>query len=143
MLTDRRSLIEASKTRSGVADTTVYARGMLAAFLTDLELLKRSGGKESVSTLLRSIFKKYNDAALETDANSAILTAIASPKIARFVNGSESMNWADELSPAGIEVSSQPGLTDLKVTNKQSNSQKKLLDKLGYNNWRRSPVIPK
>jgi hypothetical protein len=143
MLTDRRSLIEASKTRSGVADTTVYARGMLAAFLTDLELLKRSGGKESVSTLLRSIFKKYNDAALETDANSAILTAIASPKIARFVNGSESTNWANELRPAGIEVSSQPGLTDLKVTNKQSNSQKKLLDKLGYNNWRRSPVIPK
>ena len=143
MLTDRRSLIEASKTRAGVADTTVYARGMLAAFLTDLELLKSSGGKENVSTLLRSIFKKYNSATVETDANTAILAALALPKVTRFVNSGESIHWANELGPVGIEVSGQPGLTNLKVTTRRSSSQKKLLDKLGYNNWRRSPLIPK
>lgn len=143
MLTDRRSLIDASKTRTGVADTTVYARGMLAAFLTDLERLKRSGGKEDVSQLLRTIFKKYNSSTIEVDGNSAVLEAIGSDKVTRFVNGSEMINWTNELGPAGIEVSAQPGLTSLKVVAKSSSSQKKLLDKLGYNNWRRSPSIQK
>jgi len=49
----RMSLIEASKNRWGGANTQVYARGMLVAFLCDLALLETSKGKISTDDLVR------------------------------------------------------------------------------------------
>jgi hypothetical protein len=142
MITQRRSLIDSSNARSGVADTTIYARGMLAGLLTDLEQLKRSGGKGDVSSVLRTIYRKYQSGPA-ADGNTAALDTINSQRVTQFVNGTGAINWANELSTAGIEVSSEPGLTRLTVSAKPSSSQRKLLDKLGYNNWRRSPSTPK
>jgi hypothetical protein len=143
MLKQQRSLIDTSNSRSGVADTTIYARGMLAGLLADVELLKRSGGKEDVSSILRTVYRKHQSAAASTDGNTAVLNAINSQNVTRFVNGTEAINWANELSPAGIDVSGEPGMTRLNIKAKPSSSQRKLLDKLGYNNWRRSPSTPR
>ena len=143
MLTQRRSLIDSSISRSGVADTTIYARGMLAGLFTDLQMLKHSGGKDNISSVLRTIYRKYSAASNASDGNAAVLDAINSQEVTQFVNGTGTINWANELSSVGIEAFSEPGLTRLTVSAKPSSSQRKLLDKLGYNNWRRSPSTPK
>jgi len=137
-----RSLIDVSKTRT-LEDTTVYARGMLAAFLTDLELLRTSKGNEDVTSLIRNIYKRYQASRQAVDGNTAVLDEIKFPSVGRFIRGEEQPNWPDTLRPAGIEITAQPGLTSLRVSQRLSSGQKRLLDKLGYNNWRRSTVAPR
>ena len=57
----RPSLIDASANRSAGGDTDLYARGMVIAFLTDLELMRTSGGKNNIETLLGNLFEKYHN----------------------------------------------------------------------------------
>jgi len=142
-MTSRPSLIEASKSRASGNDTLLYARGMLIAFLTDLKMLANSGSKRNVDDLLRSIYEKYRDPRDRTDGNEAILQAIGDTEIKRYVETSEPIAWTSVLKTFGIEKLDQPGSSILKVVQDPSSSQKKLLDKLGYNNWRNSSVGPK
>jgi hypothetical protein len=137
MLTDRRSLIDASRSRKSGSDTVVYARGMLAAFLTDIEMFKRSGGRDDVSTVLRQVFNKYRAPAAPVDGNTAALEAIGVPLVTEFVQGRKTIDWANELEPVGIEITDQNGIVRLAVAQKPSTGQKRSLDKLGYNNWRK------
>lgn len=136
------SLLEASKNRWAGANTRVYARGMLVAFLCDIAMLDASKGKRSTDDLLREIYVKHRPPAAATDANTAILTLIRSrdelvPISERYVSGSEPMDWAALLQKAGIEATTRDQLTRLSVVAKPSGRQKDLLDKLGYNSWRK------
>jgi predicted metalloprotease with PDZ domain len=143
MLTDRRSLLDATTARFSSGDTVVYARGMLAALLTDIQTMKRSGGKNDVSTILRKIYEKYRVPAVAEEGNSAVIRAIDLPSVTRFVTTSERVEWASELKPLGIEAISENNVTTLRVAADLSSSQKKFLDKLGYNNWRKSAPASK
>jgi predicted metalloprotease with PDZ domain len=144
MLPAGRSLIDASASRAGAADTAVYARGMLAAFLTDVELMTRSNGSQDVTSVLRTIFQRYRkDRQLAADGNSAVLETINSNMVTRFVRGGEKVDWARELAPAGILMSKDNNLTLLKAAPRPSSKQKKMLDKLGYNNWRKLSAVPR
>jgi hypothetical protein len=116
---------------------------MLAAFLTDLELLRTSKGNEDVTSLIRNIYKRYQASRQAVDGNTAVLDEIKFPSVGRFIRGVEQPNWPDTLRPAGIEIAAQPGFASLKVSQRLSSGQKRLLDKLGYNNWRRSTVAPR
>jgi predicted metalloprotease with PDZ domain len=138
-----RSLIGASNSRANGNDTILYARGMLIAFLGDLKMLVRSGGKRDFSELLRSIFDRYKDPTNETDGNAAVLSAIGGDDIKRNVETGAPIDWATALRPIGIEKVDQLGSSFLRATSNPSSSQKKLLDKLGYNNWRKTSVRPK
>ncbi len=137
MLPDRRSLLDASSARLSGSDTVLYVRGMLAALLTDVQLLTRSGGKKEVSDVLREIYERYRLPATTEVGNIAVLRAIDLPAVTRFVSGGEQVNWANELKPVGIEVVSENNVTSLRVAASLTSSQKKFLDKLGYNNWRK------
>jgi hypothetical protein len=141
--TDSRSLIAASKTRVTGEDTRLYARGMLIAFLTDLKMIARSHGKEDVTDLLLSIYDKYKDVKNESDGNEAVLAAIGDNEIRRYVETGDPISWDTALSLAGIEKVDEKGSISLRSVSKPSGSQKKFLDKLGYNNWRKSSVAPK
>ncbi|MEO6655246.1 MAG: hypothetical protein ABIO36_04120, partial [Pyrinomonadaceae bacterium] len=55
----------------------------------------------------------------------------------RNITGSESIDWAALLKTAGIEAALKDQVTTLTVVAKPSGRQKDLLDKLGYNNWRK------
>jgi hypothetical protein len=136
MMTENRSLIDASQTRASGSDTVIYARGMLAAFATDLELIRRSGGREDVSNLLKRLFQKYRIGSSPGDANAVILQMIDVPAVTQYVSG-EPINWSGELRPFGIEAITDRSVTNLRIVSKPSSSQKKMLDKLGYNNWRK------
>ena len=71
------------------------------------------------------------------------VAAIGDREIKRYVETGEPINWTSILKGAGIEKLDQPGSSVLKIESKPSSSEKKLLDKLGYNNWRNSSVGPK
>lgn len=139
----KQSLINVSKNRwSGDNNTVVYARGMLVAFLCDLALLEKSKGERAVSYLLRRIYLKHRPPTAETDGNTAVLSEFRSypelaPIIDRYINGVEMIELNGLLRSAGLEAKTENDRTRLTVTAKPSGRQKNLLDKLGYNNWRK------
>lgn len=138
----RTSLIQASATRFSGSNTQVYARGMLVAFLCDLAMLQQSKGKRSVETLLKELFESHRKPAAPIDGNTAVLALLRSnadlvPVVDTYVTGAEKIEWANDLTAAGIEDSDAGPLTTLRIKEKLNGRQKALLDKLGYNNWRK------
>ncbi len=138
----KTSLIDASKNRWAGANTRVYARGMLVAFLCDVATLDSSKGKRSIDTLLSELYQKHRTPSATTDANAAILTLMKSrkelvPIVERYVAGGEPLDWTALLQKAGIDATTRDQLTRLATVAKPSGRQKDLLDKLGYNSWRK------
>ncbi len=138
----KRSLIEASKNRWNGANTQVYARGMLTAFLIDIALLQKSKGRNSLSEVLREIYQKHNLFAPRTDGNTGILNVLQTRKelqtiIERYIKGAENIAWQTDLEAIGIESETKNFTTKLKVKADPNGRQKDLLGKLGYNNWRK------
>lgn len=140
--TRRRSLIDASRERWSGADTQVYARGMVVAFLCDLVLLQGSNAKTSVETLLARLYAAHRPPAKAEDGNAAILQILESyPGLSRiaddYVRGAKPIEWAETIENAGLENDPATSRTNLRIKTKLSGRQKALLDKLGYNNWRK------
>jgi len=136
------SLIDASRNRWNGSNTQVYARGMLVAFLCDLALLSKSKGKLSATRLAREVYEKHGITTAPTDGNAAVLGIFRShaeliPIIERYILGTESLEWNALLNAAGIESGPGDRPTRLSVSSKLSGRQKDILDKLGYNNWRK------
>ena len=139
---ERRSLIEASMLRFSGGNTTVYARGMLVAFLIDITLMRSAKGKASVESLIREICIKYPIDGPRVDGNAAILTIMRNrkelgPVIDRYITGPEAIEWQTDLDAAGIQAIGDAPLTKLSVKSAPTGRQKEILDKLGYNNWRK------
>ncbi len=142
------SLIGASKNRFSGGNTTVYARGMVVAFLCDLALLERSKGKRSVENILREIFQKHHISSARTEGNEAVLSAFAAypelkPIVDRYIKGGEKVATDEYFAYAGIEAQMQNPTVTLKVLPKPNSRQQDLLDKLGYNTWRKLGNISK
>ena len=144
----RTSLIQMSSNRFGGANTQVYARGMLVAFLCDLALLQQSKGKRSVENILNELFAKHRKPAEPADGNTAVLALLRSnpnvaPIVDKYVTGADKLEWTTDLAAAGIEDGDIGPNTTLRVKDKLNGRQKTLLDKLGYNNWRKLSVTSK
>ena len=134
------SMVEASRNRWSGSNTDVYARGMLVAFLCDVAMLDASKGKRSTTDLLREIFSKHGGEARSEEGNAAILAVMKRypeliPITERYVTGAEKLDWASSVKAAGIDADAKDGR--LSVSTKLSGRQKDLLDKLGYNSWRK------
>jgi len=145
MQSRKTSLIDASKNRWNGSNTQVYARGMLVAFLCDLALLDKSKGKRSVADLLRTIYDKHRPPSPERDGNAVVLALLRSnseliPIVDRYIEGNANLDWNALIKAAGLETESKDQLTKLKVATKPNGRQKDLLNKLGYNNWRKLAV---
>ncbi len=140
--TQKRSLVEASKNRWNGANTQVYVRGMLVAFLTDLSMLEASKGKRGAGDLLRELYEKYRGTVPIKDGNEAVIEIMKkrpelASVVARNVVGADAIDWTDLINAAGITAETKDQLTRLTVTDKPSGRQKDTLDKLGYNSWRK------
>lgn len=141
--TARTSLIEASRNRFAGSNTQVYARGMIVAFLCDLSLLNSSKGKRSIENVLREIYLGNHDTKQSADGNEAVLSTFAKyqelrPIADRYITGNEkNIDWAEYLHFAGLETGGMGNPSRLSVSKKLTSRQKDLLDKLGYNTWRK------
>ncbi|HEX8288756.1 MAG TPA: hypothetical protein VF556_12205 [Pyrinomonadaceae bacterium] len=136
------SLIEASKNRWNGANTQVYARGMLVAFLCDAAILRESKGKSSLSDIFRRIYNEHRLPNPRRDGNTAILNVLQThgelrPIIEKYIKSAENIAWHTDLEAIGIESAEENFQTKLKVKAKLNNRQKDLLNELGYNNWRK------
>lgn len=136
----RISLVEASQNRFGGNDTQVYARGMLVAFLADISLLDGSDGKVSISDILRKIVRQNGREAVAAEANVTIFEAMRSARVApeiveKYVKGAGQIAWDSFIAAAGLEAPA--GDEALRVVAKPRGRQKAVLDKLGYNSWRK------
>ncbi len=136
------SLLEASQNRWNGANNQVYSRGMLVAFLCDITLLRESGGKRSLDDVFRVILDKYHLPNKPQNGNAAILNVLESyaelpPIIEKYIKGTEKINWRTDLESIGIEDLESDSNTKLTVKSKLNKRQKDLLNKLGYNNWRK------
>jgi predicted metalloprotease with PDZ domain len=146
--TQRVSLVEASKNRWNGANTQIYARGMLVAFLCDIAVLDKSKGKNSLSDILRQIYQKHSYPNARSEGNTAVLSVLREraelrPIVEKYVDGTENIVWKTDLGAVGIESAEENFQTKLKVTAKPNGRQKELLNELGYNNWRKLSEISK
>ena len=144
----RTSLIQSSANRFSGANTQVYARGMLVAFLCDLGSLQESRGRRSVEDILKEVFKRYSDPLRPVDGNTAIINILKEnprliPIVEKYVTGVEKIQWDADLTTAGLEDSDNSMITSLRVKEKLNGRQKAMLDKLGYNNWRKLSATSK
>jgi predicted metalloprotease with PDZ domain len=135
------SLIEASERRWETNSNFLYAKGMVVAFLCDVAMIKESGGRKDLRTLLRNVFQKYRGAAA-VEANQALTETMRSyselgPIVTAYVTGKNVINWESELASAGLRSAKDGFRINLSVVDKPSGKQKDLLDKLGYNQWRK------
>lgn len=111
---------------------SLYAGGLVSAFITDVSLLSASGGRQSSDTFLRE-FLKTNDG-LTIDAGASIRRQFALHDSLRMTGiGPDLMplrTSVDSILPiAGLE--SRNGV--LSVVAKPTGAQRKVLDRLGYN----------
>lgn len=141
--TNRTSLIDASANRWSGSNTTVYARGMLLGFLCDIAVLEASGGKRSVTDLIKAVVTKHSLTTPRTDGNTTLIAIFRShPELAamteRYVSGSEVFSMDAPLLQAGIQIDRSTGVPKFTAVSKPSGKQKKILEKLGIDNWKKN-----
>ncbi|MEP6850686.1 MAG: hypothetical protein ABI999_17650 [Acidobacteriota bacterium] len=144
----RMSLIDASLARWRGGNIIVYARGLITAFLCDVALLNSSGRKADVSVVLREIFNKYRNTKELVDGTEAVLKVLAShpeliPIIDKYIKGNSSIDWTDDLQKAGILSEEKNYVTALRTVEKPDGRQREILDRLGYNSWRKVGIPSK
>ncbi|MGE3465851.1 MAG: hypothetical protein AB7J13_02870, partial [Pyrinomonadaceae bacterium] len=142
MNTRPQSLIIASKGRFNGANTQLYARGMLVAFLCDLAMLNASKGKRSVDDILRQVYSGHSGDSAPVDGNAAVIAILKRhlelvPIVERYVSGAGKIDWTTQIAPAGLVAEPNGRPTRLVLKPKPSGRERVILDKLGYNNWRK------
>ncbi|NOT47467.1 MAG: hypothetical protein HOP17_06925 [Acidobacteria bacterium] len=141
--TRRRSLLELSQNRLAGGETHLYARGMVAAFLCDLAILQASNRKDSVESVFRKLFDSHKFTAAAVDGKEVVLKALArypatDPVVNDLVRGDKTINWSVLITAAGLEdEASGISRSRLRIKQKPDGRQRALLDKLGYNSWRK------
>ena len=145
--TNKISLLESSKNRWNGANPQIYARGLIVAFLCEIAVLK-TGGRRSLNDVFQKIHRKHRFPNGAADGSTAILDVLNEDKsldsiIEQYIEGVGKINWETDLQAIGIETTSENSFIKLRVKTKPNGRQKDLLNKLGYNNWRKSSEKPK
>ncbi|HEX8248809.1 MAG TPA: hypothetical protein VF599_11585 [Pyrinomonadaceae bacterium] len=136
------SLLEASEKRWINSNEFIYAKGIVVAFLCDATLLRESRGKRDLDAIFREVFQKHRAPNQKEDGNAAILRILKSNAelvalAEKYIEGNFKVDWQNDLQTFGMSAEKTSGSTQVKVVAKPSGRQKDLLNKLGYNQWRR------
>jgi hypothetical protein len=152
---DRWSLVEASKRRWTVGESSVYSKSMVVAFLYDLNLRSLSHRKHSLDDVYRNIFHEYRSEETNrrgagsqrgqgSDGTEAALKALGfysgMQDFGRsFVSNAATINLVERLAPFGLRVETFGLRTRIGVSESLTRQQRDLLHDLGYNDYVRSP----
>lgn len=132
------SLIEASQRRWAGSAPLVYHKGMLVALLYDLTLMRKSGGRKSLTDVYRELFRQHARGATPADGNRIVLQLLNStgdmrPFVERYVEGSAELSLPSLVEPFGLRVEPGGARTHVGVSESLDSAQRELLRKLGYN----------
>lgn len=132
------SLPEASRRRWSDGTALVYHKGMLIAFLYDMELMLGSGGKSSLDDVYYELFLRFGGARRREDGNNAVVNVLGRMPgmhdfTDRFVRRAAEINLAAAIAPFGLIVEPGGARTHVGVSGHLNRPQRELLRKLGYN----------
>jgi len=132
------SLAEASRQRWSGGTALVYQKGMLVAFLYDLTLMLRTGGKSSLDDAYRELFLRFGGQKRREDGTGAVVGVLAGMPgmrdfTERFVQHATEIDLAAAISPFGLVVEPGGARTHVGVADNLERPQQELLRKLGYN----------
>ncbi len=137
-------LTDASARRWQGTNTEVYARGMLVAFAADVAIISASKGKRNIGDLLADLYLRHNKSRTMTDSYAAILGIMSEREelgelVERNIKKGEAIDLPLVAVVAGLDLNGAPGRERLAPMKKPNSSQRRVLEKLGYNSWRRTP----
>jgi predicted metalloprotease with PDZ domain len=133
------SLLDAAKRRWSDPTAAVYYRGMLAAYLYDLNVRLQTGGKRSLEDVYRALFRRSSKGGrANDDANAVVLEIMNSvaggPTLTRsLIEQSNAVDLAAAVQPFGLQVVMEGAHTRVVVAPQLSRAQRDLLKQIGYN----------
>ncbi len=135
---EKLSLLDASRRRWTDATSLVYSKGMLVAFLYDLELRRQTHGKRSLGNVYRELFRRYKNGGSRAEGNTAVLAALSNggkmKKITeRYIEKADSIDLSAIVKPFGLRVDSASAVTYIAPADSINRVQRELLRDLGYN----------
>jgi predicted metalloprotease with PDZ domain len=118
---------------------------MLVALLYDLTLMRRTGGRDSLSAVYRELFRRHGRGASPVDGNRAVIESLGalngmSSFVERYVEGSSEIVLAPLIETFGLRLEPGGARTHVGVGDSLDSSQRELLRKLGYNESRDAEV---
>jgi predicted metalloprotease with PDZ domain len=133
---DVSALVSLGDKRWQGSDKLLYNKGMLVAFLYDLNLRVASGGKQSLDSayrlLLRGVAGKSgldgNVVAIQALSGSTLMREFVN----RYVESPVTIDLESAIAPFGLSAARGPVRTRISVSDKLDGRQKALLRKLGY-----------
>ena len=140
---DKLSLLKASQQRWGGATMLVYNKGMLAAFLYDLTLRQRSGGKRSLDDVYRELFRRHRAGENLKDGNAEVIAVLNSrgemqDLTRHYVESASGVDLESAIAPFGLRVERGGARTHVMVSGSLTRNQRDLLRKFGYNDEERA-----
>ena len=106
---DKWSLLEASERRWSGANSLVYNKGMLVAFLYDLNLREQNGGRRSLDDVYKNLFRLRKTSGARAEGNAVVLAALkeagdAGGFVRRFVEEANAIDLGTVLAPFGLRT---------------------------------------
>jgi hypothetical protein len=131
-------LVASGETRWTGNAALVYHKGLLVAFLSDLTLGLRSGGRQSLTDVYRDLFRRHTGVAAPTEGNDAVIAALrrmagGGTFVERYILSPGQLVLQDELAAFGLRVETGGVRTHLAVADTLTREQRDLLKKFGYN----------
>jgi predicted metalloprotease with PDZ domain len=135
---DQVSLLDASKRRWTGSPALIYNKGMLVAFLYDLQLRQKTDGKRSLVDVYRALFRRHRGTEARADGNSAVIAALNEPADMReftrsYIETASPIELGAMIAPFGLRVESFGARTQVLVADPLKREQRDLLRKFGYN----------
>lgn len=131
-----------SGSNSGNDSASVYSKGLLVAFLTDIAILRKSQGREDIAAIFRELPFDTGPKRILADANQLLLQMYSTrteltPIAENYIKGSSKIDLSEYLNYIGVENRDALPFARLRVKPKLTRREKALLNKLGYTRWRK------
>jgi len=116
----------------------VYHKGLLAAFLSDLSLGLRSGGRHSISDVYRDLLRRHAAPSAQAEGNDSVVAALrrlagGDAFVDKYVLSPNAIVLQEELAAFGLKVEPGGARTHVAVASALTREQRDLLKKFGYN----------
>lgn len=135
---DQLSLVEASRRRWREPTALVYHKGLVVAYLYDLNLRLQTSGSRSLDDVYRELFRLHHSAMARAEGNSAVIGLLAEQKgmqefVRQYVERAGPIDLQAAVEPFGLEILAGGVRTHLDVKPSLSRAQRDLWRKFGYN----------